>query len=88
MSRIVVAASLLTVVALALALIAFGPASSPAAPPPPPRPSLAGSRMFMLLPDGKVEITDAWSRRVFRWDGRQWTELAPGQSAPRASTTR
>jgi hypothetical protein len=28
----------------------------------------------MLLPDGKVEITDAWARRVYRWDGRQWVE--------------
>ena len=32
--------------------------------------SLSASRFFMLLPDGRVEITDAWSRRMSRWDGQ------------------
>jgi hypothetical protein len=42
-------------------------------------PALSEARMFMLLPDGKVEITDAWSRRVFHWDGQRWIE---GESSP------
>jgi hypothetical protein len=68
--------ALVVVGLLGLALVTFGSAvvpesvhskSSSAKP-------LAGSRFFMLLPDGKVEITDAWARRVYRWDGRQWVE--------------
>lgn len=62
---------------LALALAVYGAALSPAEPPQtrPPAPSASASRFFVLLPDGRVEITDAWSRRVFRWDGRRWTEI-------------
>jgi hypothetical protein len=61
---------------LALALAVYGASVSPAdAPPPRPAPpSLSAARFFVLLPDGRVEITDAWSRRVFRWDGHRWTE--------------
>ena len=39
--------------------------------------SLSASRFFMLLPDGRVEITDAWSRRIYRWDGQRWQEGEP-----------
>ena len=61
---------------LALALAIYGATVSPAdAPPPRPTPpSLSAARFFVLLPDGRVEITDAWSRRVFRWDGHRWLE--------------
>jgi hypothetical protein len=61
---------------LALALAVYGATVSPAdAPPPRPTPtSLAAARFFVLLPDGRVEITDAWSRRVFRWDGHRWIQ--------------
>jgi hypothetical protein len=49
-------------------------------------PSLSASRFFMLLPDGRVEITDAFSRRVYRWDGQRWQEgdaRSPSRSTPR-----
>lgn len=61
---------------LALAMAVYGATGSPAATAVsrPPAPSLSAARFFVLLPDGRVEITDAWSRRVFRWDGRQWRE--------------
>jgi peptidoglycan/LPS O-acetylase OafA/YrhL len=66
----------LVVSLLALALAVYGASVSPAeAPQPRPvPPSLSAARFFVLLPDGRVEITDAWSRRVFRWDGHRWTE--------------
>ena len=35
---------------------------------------MSAARFFVLLPDGRVEITDAWSRRVFRWNGQRWTQ--------------
>ena len=61
---------------LALAFAIYGATVSPAeAPPRPPTPSLSASRFFVLLPDGRVEMTDAHTRRVFRWDGRRWLEL-------------
>jgi hypothetical protein len=62
---------------LALAFAIHGATVSPAAAPParPSTPSLSASRFFVLLPDGRVEITDAQGRRVFRWDGVQWLEL-------------
>ena len=46
--------------------------------------SLSASRFFMLLPDGRVEITDAWSRRMYRWDGQRWQETDP---RPQSRTT-
>ena len=61
-----------------LALVRFGSAVMPESvqtkSASPSRP-LASSRFLMLLPDGKVEFTDAWARRVYRWDGRTWVEL-------------
>lgn len=61
---------------LSLALAIYGATVSPADPPPSrPAPSLSASRFFVLLPDGRVEITDTWSRRVFRWDGERWVQL-------------
>lgn len=68
---------------VALALAAFGSALAPepsnwsasgTSAPAPPK-SLSAARIFMLLPDGTVEITDWWSRRVFRWDGQRWVEV-------------
>jgi hypothetical protein len=44
--------------------------------------SLSASRFFMLLPDGRVEITDAWSRRMYRWDGQRWQETDPRPQSP------
>ena len=26
------------------------------------------------LPDGRVELSDAWGRRVFQWDDGRWIE--------------
>jgi hypothetical protein len=75
----------LSVVALlALGVVVYGATVSPAeAPYPRPVPSsLGSSRFFVLLPDGGVEITDAWSRRVFRWDGHRWAETE-SRSLPR-----
>jgi hypothetical protein len=61
---------------IAMGLAVYGARVSPAEAPPtkPPSVSLSAARFFVLLPDGRVEITDAWSRRVFRWDGHRWTQ--------------
>jgi hypothetical protein len=61
---------------LALALAVYGASVSPADAPQarPVSPSLSAARFFVLLPDGRVEITDAWSRRLFKWDGQRWME--------------
>jgi hypothetical protein len=62
---------------LALGLALYGARVSPAEAPPPTKSSpvsLSAARFFVLLPDGRVEITDAWSRRVFRWDGHRWIQ--------------
>ena len=59
------------------AVTVYGARVSPAAAPPRTvgsSPPLAASRFFMLLPDGRVEITDSFSRRVYRWDGQRWQE--------------
>ena len=59
------------------ALTVYGARVSPAEAPPraaSSSASLSASRFFMLLPDGRVEITDAWSRRLYRWDGQRWQE--------------
>ncbi len=76
--KIVIVALSLGLVVLSLA--AFGGALAPephaqklavAAP----QKSLAAARVFMLLPEGKVEISDAWARRVYRWNGERWVEV-------------
>jgi hypothetical protein len=63
---------------LGLALVTFGSAFMPETAQhkvsAPGRP-LTSSRFLMLLPDGKVELTDAWARRVYQWDGQTWVEL-------------
>ena len=66
------------------AVTVYGARVSPAeAPPRAVGASLSASRFFMLLPDGRVEITDAWSRRIYRWDGQRWQEGDPRpQSRP------
>jgi hypothetical protein len=67
----------LVVSLLSLALAVYGATSSRADAPAPtgsPATSLSAARFFVLLPDGRVEITDAWSRRVFRWDGLRWVQ--------------
>lgn len=71
----------LFVVAVALVTYASTVTSSPPQPSTSARP-LGASRLFMLLPDGKVEITDAWARRIYRWDGRQWVELEVTKPPP------
>ena len=82
-SRGIALALVVSLVVLAVAI--YGATVSPAAAPPrPATPSLSASRFFVLLPDGRVEMTDAYTRRVFRWDGRRWLEL---ESRPIASTT-
>lgn len=73
-SRGIVLALVVSLVVLAIAI--YGATVSPAAAPPrAATPSLTASRFFVLLPDGRVEMTDAYTRRVFRWDGRRWLEL-------------
>lgn len=75
--KIVVAVVSLSLVVLSLA--AFGGALVPDQPAQKvasaPQKSLAAARVFMLLPEGKVEISDAWARRVFKWDGKRWVEI-------------
>lgn len=74
-----IVAVVLSLSLVAISLAAFGGALVPdqalqrAAPEP--RKSLAAARVFMLLPEGKVEISDAWARRVFQWDGQRWVEV-------------
>jgi hypothetical protein len=82
-SRSVVLALVISLLALAFAI--YGATVSPAAAPPPRAqgPTLSASRFFVLLPDGRVEMTDAYTRRVFRWDGKRWLEL---ESRPIART--
>ena len=73
-SRGIVLALVVSLVVMAFAI--YGVTVSPAeAPPRSSQPSLSASRFFVLLPDGRVEMTDAYTRRVFRWDGRRWLEL-------------
>lgn len=73
-SRTVVLSLIVSMLALGLAI--YGATVSPADAPPVRQPvtSLSAARFFVLLPDGRVEITDAWSRRIFRWDGQRWLE--------------
>ncbi|HBH02355.1 MAG TPA: hypothetical protein DDZ42_10630 [Candidatus Rokubacteria bacterium] len=66
---------LLIAAALAVGMLVSGTRSPDAAPERAPGKSLSASRLFLLLPDGRVELTDAWARRVFRWDGRRWLEV-------------
>ena len=72
---------LLTVAIIALVawgLVTFGSALAPdAVPARSPARSLADSRVFMLLPDGTVEITNTGARRLYRWDGEQWRQVEP-----------
>jgi hypothetical protein len=80
-SRGIVLALVVSLVVLAIAI--YGATVSPAAAPPrPATSSLTASRFFVLLPDGRVEMTDAYTRRVFRWDGRRWLELESRPIAP------
>jgi hypothetical protein len=73
--RISVAFFIIAVLGLAFAVAVspVSPAAAPARAPSPPS-SLAASRLFVLLPDGRVEVSDGPTRRVFRWDGRRWVE--------------
>ena len=82
-SRGIVLALIVSLLALAFAI--YGATVSPAeAPARPSMSSLSASRFFVLLPDGRVEMTDAYTRRVFRWDGRRWLEL---ESHPQSRPT-
>ncbi len=62
-------------IAAAIAALAYRPFVSPASSTPRLSPSLASGRVVMLLPDAQVEITDAWARRVYRWDGHRWVKV-------------
>ena len=76
LSRGVVLSVVVSLLALSLAI--YGARVSPADAPPPAKAaptSLATGRFFVLLPDGRVEITDGWSRRVFKWNGQQWLQV-------------
>ena len=86
-ARVVIA--ILTVSLVIVSLAAFGgvitsPSSDQTLSKSPGR-ALQASRLFMLLPDGKVEVTDSWARRVYRWDGTKWTEVEVSRlAAPEA----
>jgi hypothetical protein len=79
-------ATLLSIVALALALYVAANAVAPAAaakPEPQNTESLASARMFALFPDGRVELSDPWSgTRVFQWDGTKWRLVDPASTTP------
>ena len=71
-----IAIGLVGLTAIALALASFGGSVAPSvAPAKSAATTLSSGRFFMLLPDGKVEISDAWSRRVYRWDGHRWLQV-------------
>ena len=78
-SRVVVLSLLVSLISLGLAV--YSTTSSRAEAPPARVSSLSAARFFVLLPDGRVEITDAWSRRVFRWDGQRWQQSESGSAA-------
>ena len=77
----------LVVLVGAMAFAVYGARVSPAAAPPSKSPAipLSSARFFMLLPDGRVEITDGWSRRVFRWDGQRWIQTESLSLQPSSS---
>jgi hypothetical protein len=82
-NRGIVVALVMALVALAVAI--YGVTASPAdAPTRAPQPSLSSSRSFVLMPDGRVEITDSRGRRVLRFDGKQWRQL-DAKPSPRAT---
>jgi hypothetical protein len=89
-SRVIVLSLLVSLVSLGLAV--YSARSSRAEAPPSrastPSPSLSAARFFVLLPDGRVEITDAWSRRVFRWDGQRWLQSDSRTPTPTYSDSR
>ena len=71
-----------------LAVTVYGARVSPAAAPSRgtvSSPTPSASRFIMLLPDGRVEITDSFSRRVYRWDGQRWQE-GDARSQPRITS--
>jgi hypothetical protein len=70
----------LLVVVLAVGVSVYDAALTPAASGPDSAaapPSVAAGHVFLLMPDGKVEVSDAWARRVFQWDGTRWIEHDP-----------
>lgn len=71
-----IAIGLIIVATVALTLASFGGSLAPSVTPAKSAATpLGAGRFFMLLPDGRVEISDAWSRRVYRWDGHRWLQL-------------
>jgi hypothetical protein len=84
-SRAVTVSLVISLIALVLAV--YGATVSPAdAPPARPAPTpLSSGRVLMLLPEGKVEISDAFGRRIFRWDGQRWKETE-SQALPRTGS--
>jgi hypothetical protein len=82
-SRSILVSCIVFLLALVLAMYSAGVSPADAPQPRPTPTSLSASRFFVLLPDGRVEISDAVSRRVFRWDGHRWLET---DSQPRTSS--
>ena len=74
LSRSLLVSGIVFLLALVLAMYSAGVSPADAPQPRPTSASLAAARFFVLLPDGRVEINDARSRRVFRWDGHRWLE--------------
>ena len=78
----------LVVAFVVLMLAIYGVTVSPAeAPSRPAQAALSATRFFVLLPDGRVEMTDAYTRRVFKWDGTRWHELE-SKPLPRSTPSR
>lgn len=79
-------ATMLSVVALGLAVYVAANTVAPAAaarPEPANTKSLASARMFALFPDGRVELSDPWSgARIFQWDGAKWRTIDPAAKTP------
>jgi hypothetical protein len=74
--RLLLALVLALVVALGWALATGAGGPTPTATPlRVSARSVPESRVYMLMPDGRVEISDGAGRRAFRWDGRRWLEV-------------
>ena len=86
-TRIAIGLVLLATIALALTTLGGSVATS-VAPDKSSATTLGAGRFYMLLPEGKVEISDAWSRRVYRWDGERWLQGEVTRREPAPTETR
>jgi hypothetical protein len=89
MRSFIILVLLVAVVALSVSFYDAGITPAAIVPGSTPAPaSVTEAQVFRLMPDGKVEVTDAQVRRVFQWDGMRWLEHDPSVVASARSDTR